>query len=79
MSRTTSTKASFIAGNIKFEVEKFNGKTNFTLWQRRVKNILIQQGLKMTLLGKTNKPTTMNDDDWTNHDENAVSTIQNSF
>ena len=26
----------------KFEVEKFNGKENFGLWQKRVKTLLVQ-------------------------------------
>ena len=32
----------------KFEVEKFNGKENFNLWQKRVKALLVQQGLYKT-------------------------------
>jgi len=33
----------------KFEVEKFNDKGNFGLWQKRVKALLVQQGLHKTL------------------------------
>ena len=29
----------------KFEVEKFNGKGNFSIWQKRVKALLVQQDL----------------------------------
>ena len=28
----------------KYDVEKFCGKGNFSLWQRRMKDLLIQQG-----------------------------------
>jgi len=40
----------------KFEVEKFNGKENFGLWQKRVKTLLVQQSLHNTLQGKSAKP-----------------------
>ena len=33
----------------KFEVEKFNGKRNFGLWQKRVKALLVQQDLQKIL------------------------------
>ena len=36
----------------KFEVEKFNGKNNFSPWQKRMKDLLIQQGVHKALLGK---------------------------
>ena len=29
----------------KYDVEKFYGKGNFSLWQRRMKDLLIQQGV----------------------------------
>ena len=36
----------------KFDVEKFNGKINFALWQVQVKDLLIQSGLYKVLKGK---------------------------
>jgi hypothetical protein len=39
----------------KFEVEMFNGKNNFSLWQRRMKDLLIQQGVHKASLGKVKK------------------------
>lgn len=36
----------------KFEVEKFNGRINFALWQVQVKDLLIQSGLYKVLKGK---------------------------
>lgn len=63
-------------GDIEFEVEKFDGRNNFCLWQMRMKSILIQQGIKVALSGKEKKPTKINDDDWVDIDERALSTIQ---
>ncbi|KAL5756891.1 hypothetical protein ACOSQ2_021637 [Xanthoceras sorbifolium] len=37
---------------VKFKVKPFDGKSNFTLWQRKMKNILIQQDLYSTISGK---------------------------
>lgn len=34
----------------KFEVEKFDGKINFSLWACKVTNVLIQQGLEKTII-----------------------------
>jgi len=47
----------------KFDVEKFNGKGNFGLWQKRVKALLVQQGLHKALQGKKSKAATMTDED----------------
>ena len=33
----------------KYDVEKFCGKGNFSLWQRRMKDLLIQQGVHKCL------------------------------
>ena len=45
-------------GTIKMEINKFDSKSNFSLKQVRVKDVLIQQGLIDTLLCDE-KPTTM--------------------
>jgi len=37
-------------------VEQFDRKDSFTIWQWRVKDILIQWGLTQTLQGKDSKP-----------------------
>lgn len=60
----------------KYEVEKFNGKKDFSLWQRRMKDLLIQQSLHKALLGKEKKPTTMTDTEWEEMDEKAASAIR---
>ncbi|KAK2648389.1 hypothetical protein Ddye_015878 [Dipteronia dyeriana] len=38
---------------MRFEVEKFDEKINFGLWQARVKDLLIQYGLHKALKGKS--------------------------
>uniref|UniRef100_A0A2N9J6C2 CCHC-type domain-containing protein n=1 Tax=Fagus sylvatica TaxID=28930 RepID=A0A2N9J6C2_FAGSY len=55
---------------------KFDGTGNFGLWQRRVKDLLVQQGLVKALYGKTKKPEKMIDDEWEELDMKAVSTIR---
>ena len=42
---------------------KFDGTGNFGLWQRRVKDLLVQQGLVKALYGKTKKQEKMIDDE----------------
>ena len=37
---------------MKFDVEKFDGKINFSLWQVQVKYLLIQLGLRKALNGR---------------------------
>ena len=45
-------------GSIKMEINKFDGKNNFFLWQARVKDVLIQQRLIDAFLCDE-KPTTI--------------------
>ena len=49
--------------SIKMKINKFDGKSNFFLWQVRVKDMLIQQGLIDTLFCEE-KPTTMEVQNW---------------
>ena len=60
----------------KFEFEKFNGKENIGLWQKRVKSLLVQQGLHKTLHGKSAKPVGTLNEDWEEMDLKAASAIQ---
>ena len=39
---------------VKFDIEKFDGKINFGLWQIQVKDVLIQSGLHMAFLSDAN-------------------------
>ena len=47
----------------KVDVVKFDGTGNFGLWQRRVKDLLVQQGLVKALYRKAKKPETMTNDE----------------
>jgi hypothetical protein len=59
----------------KFEVEKFNGKNNFSLWQRRMKGLLIQQGVQKALLGKAKKLEKIENDVWEEMNVKAANVI----
>jgi hypothetical protein len=60
----------------KYEVEKFCVKGNFSLWKRRMKDLLIQQGVHNALLGKAKKPEKMSGENWEEIDEKVVSAIR---
>ncbi|MFQ6639605.1 hypothetical protein Gotur_015402 [Gossypium turneri] len=58
----------------RFEIEKFDGETNFNLWQVQMMAILVQSGLKKVVTGK--KPENLNKIEWEELDEKALSAIQ---
>ena len=60
----------------KVELKPFTGNKNFTLWQRRMKHVLKQQGLSKVLQGKEKKPATMTDAEWDDLDELARGSIE---
>ena len=60
----------------KVDVVKFDETGNFGLWQRRVKDPLIQQGLVRALYGKAKKPETMTDEEWEELNMKAANTIR---
>ena len=41
-----------ISNSIRYEVEKFDGRINFGLWQVQVKDVLIQSELHKALKGR---------------------------
>ena len=41
-----------------------------------MKNILIQQGIKVSLLGKEKKPKKIDDDEWADINERAINSIE---
>jgi len=47
----------------KFEVEKFDGKSNFLLWKMRVTSLLVKEGTHKTLFSIEKKPSKMKDDE----------------
>ncbi|KAK8938897.1 hypothetical protein KSP39_PZI010824 [Platanthera zijinensis] len=62
----------------KFEISKYDGKIDFGLWQKRIKAVLVQQGLHKALLGKE-KSGVKKDEEWEELDLKAISTIQLSL
>lgn len=60
----------------KFDIEKFDGKISFAIWRVQMQAVLIQNGLKKALDGKSKKPATMTDDQWDELNEKALSVIQ---
>ena len=60
----------------KYDLEKFCGKGKFSLWQRRMKDLLIQQGVHKALLGNEKKLEKMKDEECVEMDEKAASTIR---
>jgi hypothetical protein len=58
----------------KFDVMKFDGSGNFGLWQRRVKDLLMQQGMVNALYKM--KPEGMADIDWKELEVKEVATIR---
>ena len=68
---------------MKFEIEKFDGRINFGLWQVQVKDVLIQSGLNKALKGKPSLTSSsgsgkasINDEDWEELDNRVVSAIR---
>ena len=59
----------------KFEVEKFDEKSNFLLYKMRVMALLMKEGTHKALLGVENKPSKMEDDEWNDIDFRAKVTI----
>ncbi|KAK2976634.1 hypothetical protein RJ640_024168 [Escallonia rubra] len=47
----------------KYDLEKFGGSNDFSLWRMKMRAILIQQGLLKALKGKQGLPDTMSDDE----------------
>ncbi|KAH1032462.1 hypothetical protein J1N35_044636 [Gossypium stocksii] len=58
----------------RFEIEKFNGVTNFNLWEIQMIAILVQTSLKK--VGTEKKLKNLHQTEWEELDEKALSTIQ---
>ncbi|KAH0684784.1 hypothetical protein KY290_022037 [Solanum tuberosum] len=61
---------------VKYEVTKFNGDSGFSTWQRRMRDLFIQQGLHKALGDKSKKLESMKLEDWEEMDEKAASAIR---
>ena len=48
-------------GVSKFEMERFNGKGDFGIWQKRMKVILVQQKVALALNGEKSLPSSMSE------------------
>ena len=59
----------------KFEVEKFNVKSNFLLWKMRVTSLLVKEGTHKALFGIEKKPSKMEDNEWNDIDFRVKATI----
>ena len=59
----------------KYEIEKFNGKNDFSYWKLQMRSLLVAQKLHKVLDGKDKKPTTMKDEDWEEMDGEACAAI----
>ncbi|VFQ59821.1 unnamed protein product [Cuscuta campestris] len=57
-----------------FEIPLFDGKTNFTLWQSTIQDLLVQQGLDQAL--EEEKPTSMSEREWSKIQRRAINTIR---
>jgi len=60
----------------RFEIEKFNGKNNFTIWKVKMYDLLVQQGVAKPLMGKSKQPYNIIDVEWDEKDERSVSAIR---
>uniref|UniRef100_A0A2N9EX70 Reverse transcriptase Ty1/copia-type domain-containing protein n=1 Tax=Fagus sylvatica TaxID=28930 RepID=A0A2N9EX70_FAGSY len=63
----------------KYEIEKFNGKNDFSLWRVKMRTLLVQQGLLRALKGKDSLPTQLSEEEKEDLLERAHSAIQLSL
>ncbi|KAL5763988.1 hypothetical protein ACOSP7_016342 [Xanthoceras sorbifolium] len=60
----------------KFDIEKFDCNMSFTMWQVKMRAILIHNGLHQALLGKDKLPSTMDEAKKQEMDDKALASIQ---
>jgi len=58
----------------KFEVEKFDGKSNFLLWKMRVTSLFVKEDTQKAMFG-AKKPSKMEDDEWNDINFRAKATM----
>lgn len=59
-----------------YEIEKFNGHSNFSLWRVKMYALLVQQELPKALMGKEKLFVTMKEDEREELDLKTLSVIQ---
>ena len=62
----------FKLGGPKFEIDKFDGRTDYVLWERQMKNVLRAMGLGRILKPM---PSGMDQDEWESIQEQSVSLV----
>ena len=60
----------------KYEIEKFAGNNNFTLWQRRMKDLLVQQKVHKVLSGKSKMLETIKEVEWGDMEKTTANEIR---
>ncbi|KAL5759540.1 hypothetical protein ACOSQ2_018378 [Xanthoceras sorbifolium] len=60
----------------KFDIEKFDRNMSFTMWQVKMRAILIHNGLHQALLGKDKLPSTTDEAKKQKMDDKALASIQ---
>ena len=60
----------------KFDLQQFDGRINFGIWKVRLIVVLVQQNLKATLDVKEKIPLRMEEQEWNDIDQEALSIIQ---
>ena len=60
----------------KFDIDKFDGKINFSIWQVQMLANLTNSGLKRAIYGRSKKPATMSNEEWEDLDDRALGSIQ---
>lgn len=59
-------------GVLSFEVERFDGCTDYLLWKRQVKNVIKAMGLEKVLKPK---PLNVDDEEWNEIQDQALSVV----
>ena len=59
----------------RFEIEKFNGKNDFSLWHVKMQALLVQQGIWKALKGKNAVPAILSNEEKEDLLEQAQSAI----
>ena len=60
----------------RFDIEKFDGKTRFALWQVRMLTILASYAVNDTIFGRDELPNAITDKKWRDMDGKALFIVQ---
>lgn len=62
-------------GSTRFDIDKFTGSNDFSLWKIKMQAIPTQQGLSVALMADDKVPTTVTEDEKKDLTNKALSTI----